>query len=912
MTALALVPVPPVAHLDGVSQHYGTTVALNNITLDIPARCMVGLIGPDGVGKSSLLSLISGARVIEQGNVMVLGGDMRDPKHRRDVCPRIAWMPQGLGKNLYHTLSVYENVDFFARLFGHDKAEREARITELLNSTGLAPFRDRPAGKLSGGMKQKLGLCCALIHDPELLILDEPTTGVDPLSRAQFWDLIENIRQRQTNMSVLVATAYMEEAERFDWLVAMNAGEVLATGSAQELRDKTASATLEQAFIALLPQAQRQAYQPVVIPPYHAEQEEIAIEAKDLTMRFGNFVAVDHVNFRIPRGEIFGFLGSNGCGKSTTMKMLTGLLPASEGEAWLFGQPVDPKDIDTRRRVGYMSQAFSLYSELTVRQNLELHARLFHIPEAEIPRRVQEMSERFMLAEVEDSLPESLPLGIRQRLSLAVAVIHRPEMLILDEPTSGVDPVARDMFWQLMVDLSRQDKVTIFISTHFMNEAERCDRMSLMHAGKVLASGTPQELVERRGATSLEEAFISWLQEAAGPAPETSVPVDTKHEEAKPPRQGFSLRRLFSYSRREALELRRDPVRSTLALLGTVILMLIMGYGISMDVENLRFAVLDRDQTVSSQAWSLNLAGSRYFIEQPPLTSYDDLDRRMRSGEVAVAIEIPPNFGRDIARGTPVEIGVWVDGAMPSRAETVKGYVQAMHQSWLQDVASRQPMPVGQSGLMTIETRYRYNPDVKSLPAIVPAVIPLLLMMIPSMLSALSVVREKELGSIINLYVTPTTRSEFLLGKQLPYIALGMLNFLLLCALSVFVFGVPHKGSFLTLSLAALLYVTIATGMGLLISTFMKSQIAAIFGTSIITLIPATQFSGMIDPVASLEGPGRWIGEIYPTSHFLTIARGTFSKALDLTDLWPLFVPLLIAIPVVMGLSVLLLKKQEG
>lgn len=904
----------PVAQLEGVGQRYGATVALKNITLNIPSRCMVGLIGPDGVGKSSLLSLISGARVIEQGNVIVLGGDMRDAAHRRDVCPRIAWMPQGLGKNLYHTLSVYENVDFFARLFGHNKAEREARITELLNSTGLAPFRDRPAGKLSGGMKQKLGLCCALIHDPELLILDEPTTGVDPLSRAQFWDLIDSIRERQSNMSVLVATAYMEEAERFDWLVAMNAGEVMATGSAQQLRDKTGSETLEQAFIALLPEAQRQAHKPVVIPPYQAENAEIAIEARDLTMRFGDFVAVDHVNFRIPRGEIFGFLGSNGCGKSTTMKMLTGLLPASEGEAWLFGQPVDPNDIETRRRVGYMSQAFSLYSELTVRQNLELHARLFHIPEAEIPARVAEMSDRFMLADVEDVLPASLPLGIRQRLSLAVAVIHRPEMLILDEPTSGVDPVARDMFWQLMVDLSRQDKVTIFISTHFMNEAERCDRMSLMHAGKVLASGTPQELVERRGAANLEEAFIAWLQEASGPAPQVPPPDDipVTHDAPKPPRQGFSLRRLFSYSRREALELRRDPVRSTLAMLGTVILMLIMGYGISMDVENLRFAVLDRDQTMSSQAWSLNLAGSRYFIEQPPLTSYDELDKRMRAGDVAVAIEIPPNFGRDIARGTPVKIGVWVDGAMPSRAETVQGYVQAMHQTWLQDVASRQSTSNAQNGLMTIETRYRYNPDVKSLPAIVPAVIPLLLMMIPSMLSALSVVREKELGSIINLYVTPTTRSEFLLGKQLPYIALGMLNFFLLCALSVFVFGVDHKGSFLTLTLAALLYVTIATGMGLLISTFMKSQIAAIFGTSIITLIPATQFSGMIDPVASLEGPGRWIGEIYPTSHFLTIARGTFSKALDLGDLWPLFIPLLIAVPLVIGLSVLLLKKQEG
>ena len=903
---------PPVAQLEHVGQRFGSTVALNDITLAIPSRCMVGLIGPDGVGKSSLLSLIAGARVIEEGNVMVLGGDMRDARHRRDVCPKIAWMPQGLGKNLYHTLSVYENVDFFARLFGHDKREREARIDELLHSTGLAPFRDRPAGKLSGGMKQKLGLCCALIHDPQLLILDEPTTGVDPLSRAQFWELIDSIRARQPEMSVLVATAYMEEAERFDWLVAMNAGEVLATGSAEELRTQTASQTLEQAFIALLPEAQRNAHQQVIIPPRDASEEEIAIEARGLTMRFGDFVAVDHVNFRIARGEIFGFLGSNGCGKSTTMKMLTGLLPASEGEAWLFGQPVDPKDIETRRRVGYMSQAFSLYSELTVRQNLELHARLFHIPDAEIPGRVAEMSQRFMLTDVEDALPAALPLGIRQRLSLAVAVIHRPEMLILDEPTSGVDPVARDMFWQLMVDLARQDKVTIFISTHFMNEAERCDRMSLMHAGKVLASDTPQALVAKRGAASLEEAFIAYLKEAAEPTPDTGTMTPPAQAAAEPPRQAFSLRRLFSYSRREALELRRDPVRSTLALLGTVILMFIMGYGISMDVEDLRFAVLDRDQTVSSQRWTQNIAGSRYFIEQSPLHSYDDLDRRMRDGELAVAIEIPPNFGRDIARGTPVQIGVWVDGAMPNRAETVRGYVQAMHLAWLQEMAGRQPSAASDSALMSIETRYRYNPDVKSLPAIVPAVIPLLLMMIPAMLSALSVVREKELGSIINLYVTPTTRTEFLLGKQIPYIALGMFNFLLLCALSVFVFGVPHKGSFLTLTLAALLYVTIATGLGLLISTFMKSQIAAIFGTAIITLIPATQFSGMIDPVASLEGPGRWIGQIYPTSHFLTIARGTFSKALGLSDLWASFIPLLIAVPLVLGLSVWLLKKQEG
>jgi ribosome-dependent ATPase len=225
-----------------------------------------------------------------------------------------------------------------------------------------------------------------------------------------------------------------------------------------------------------------------------------------------------------------------------------------------------------------------------------------------------------------------------------VAVIHRPEMLILDEPTSGVDPVARDMFWQLMVDLARQDRVTIFISTHFMNEAERCDRISLMHAGKVLASDTPQALVEQRGSASLEEAFIAWLQEAQPPAAKYRPP--RRLAPPKRRRAGVQPARLFSYSRREALELRRDPVRSTLALLGTVILMFIMGYGISMDVEDLRFAVLDRDQTLSSQGWSQNIAGSRYFIEQPPLQSYDELDRRMRNGELAVAIEIPPIWPR--------------------------------------------------------------------------------------------------------------------------------------------------------------------------------------------------------------------------------------------------------------------------
>ncbi len=919
------------ARLAGVSLSYGKTQALADITLDIPADRMVGLIGPDGVGKSSLLSLVAGARAVQGGKVEALGGDMASKAHRDRVCPAIAYMPQGLGKSLYPTLSVEENLQFFARLFGHGAAERRRRIDELTAATGLLPFLARPAGKLSGGMKQKLGLCCSLIHDPDLLILDEPTTGVDPLARAQFWELIAGIRAQRQGMSVIIATAYMDEAERFDWLVAMDGGKVLTTGTPRELFERTGAQSLEAAFIRLLPEEKTRGHEPVRIAPLALSGDaEVAIEARALTMRFGDFVAVDHVDFRIQRGEIFGFLGSNGCGKSTTMKMLTGLLPATEGQAWLFGHEVDSTDMATRRRVGYMSQAFSLYGELTVRQNLELHARLFHVPEAEVPGRVREMVERFGLAASQGALPESLPLGMRQRLSLAVAMVHKPELLILDEPTSGVDPVARDDFWNLLAELSRRDRVTIFISTHFMNEAERCDRISLMHAGKVLVSAAPAEIVRMRETKTLEEAFIAYLIDAGGGAsepakaerisaanaatPSSPDPLPNllpQAGEGEKPARFFSLRRMVSYLWREMLELRRDPVRATLALVGSVVLMVVMGYGISMDVENLSYAVLDRDQTTLSQNYALNISGSRYFIEQPPLTSYEDMDRRLRSGKLALAIEIPASFARDVARGGTVQIGAWIDAAMPSRAETVQGYVQGMHQSWLLDQARRQFGAAAVQPAVDLQTRFRYNPDVRSLPAMVPGVIPMLLMMLPAMLTALAVVREKELGTIVNLYVTPVTRAEFLLGKQIPYIVLAMLNFVLMAFLAVFVFGVSIKGSLPALVIGTLIYILVSTGLGLLFSTFTRSQIAALFLTMIGTMLPTVEFSGLMTPVSSMEGSARFIGQIYPTTHMLIISRGVFNKALGFGELVPSFWPMLIAVPVVLGVAIALLKKQE-
>ncbi len=896
---------------------YKSTTAIDNIQLSIPAGVTVGIIGPDGVGKSTLLSLIAGERMMQQGSLQVLGGNMRDKKHREAICSDIAYMPQGLGKNLYPTLSVEENLQFFAKLFGHSRKQRRARIDNLTKRTGLYPFLSRPAGKLSGGMKQKLGLCCALIHDPRLLILDEPTTGVDPLARSQFWSLIRDIHTAQPNITVLVATAYMDEAQQFNHLIALNAGKILATGSPQDLLARTQTSNLESAFIALLPSEIKHHHHSVEVQPYNAAiHSETAIEAKNLTMKFGDFVAVDKVSFTIGKGEIFGFLGSNGCGKSTTMKMLTGLLPQTSGEAWLLGSPLAANDINTRYRVGYMSQSFSLYTELTVRQNLVLHAKLFKVPATKVEGRVDEMLNRFALSQHQHNLPHALPLGIRQRLSLAVAMVHKPEVLILDEPTSGVDPIARDNFWQLLITLARQDGVTIFISTHFMNEAARCDRISLMHAGKVLITDTPEAIKAQKSADTLEAAFIEYLVEAQMSSTHTNASEQglalaaSTTTQQTPSKRAKGLRRLLSYASRETLELMRDPIRLTMSFLGSMVLMVVIGYGITMDVEDLSYAVFDRDQSSISLDYRNALSGSRYFDEKPAITSYADMDKRMKSGEISLAVEIPPEFGQYVHKGEQVEIGAWIDGAMPSRAETIEGYVTGIHVKWLLQQASQMSQAQSSSSINVV-SRYLYNPDIRSLVAIVPAVIPMLLLMIPALLTSLAVVREKELGSIINLYVTPVSKLEFLLGKQLPYIATSFISFLLLVAMAVWLFNVPLKGDVLALFVIALLFVTFSTSFGLLASVFTNSQIAAILLTTIGTMVPAVQFAGMITPVSALEGAGRLIGEVHPVSYFLLASRGIFSKGLGFGTLDFAVFAIAIAIPITLWLATVLLNKQE-
>ena len=984
----------------GLSHSYRGKTALDNITLSLPQGASIGMIGPDGVGKSTLLALIAGVKTIQKGSVRVLGADPARRREREALLPRIAFMPQGLGKNLYPTLSVHDNVAFHARLFGLNRREREERIARLLDATGLTPFAERAAGKLSGGMKQKLSLCCALVHDPELLILDEPTTGVDPLSRRQFWQLVAELRAENPGMTVLVATAYMEEAEQFDYLLALDAGRVLACRPMAEVL--SGGITLEAAYVAMLPAERRSPWHDEMLTPFAADPAlPPAIEAEHLSKRFGDFIAVNDVSFRIAQGEIFGFLGSNGCGKSTTMKLLTGLLAASDGSARLLGKPVAAGNLETRMQTGYMSQAFSLYEELSVRQNLVLHARLYRIAQAAAA--IDGVLRQFELAEHADSLPAALPLGVRQRLQLAAACLHRPKVLILDEPTSGVDPAARDMFWQYLLQLSRQERVTIFVSTHFMNEAERCDRISLMHRGRVLAVGTPAELVQRQQAASLEESFIRFLEQdearesgqpesvetvaadkgqkqpentetgtasnlsgslkpsdggrqpenaaedvsgclngsqnadqkqpenlaraveavAEQRQPETPKPNTANNlsgslksakgskqpEKPRPRGLRYWLAMVLTFALREGRELAGDRIRLMFALLGPLIYLFAGSLGISYDTDQLDFAVLDQDQSRYSRELVREFEGSAYFRRAADLSRREDIAAELTATRVELVIEIPPHFGRDLLAQRRPQVAFYIDGAMPQQGENIAGYAQGIAAGYALSLYRTYGIqPAGAD----LDMRFIYNPTFKSINALAPGFLMLALVMIPAMMTALGVVREKEIGSIMNLYSSPASSLQYLLGKQLPYVALSMGAYVMLVAVIVLVLDVPVKGSLAALTAGALCFVLATTAFGLLVSAFVRSQVAAIFAAAILAMIPAMNFSGMIYPFSTLSGSGYWIGRGFPASWFQMVGLGVITKGLLWRDVYPIFGVLLAFFLGYLLLAALLLKKQES
>ncbi len=554
----------PVVQVRGFGKRYGKQMAVDSIDLIIQKGDIYGLIGPDGVGKSSLMKAIAGVLSYERGSVDVFGIRIDSEAAAEKIKARIGFMPQGLGLNLYAQLSVEENIDFFAQLRGVAADLLIERKHKLLAMTRLDQFLDRPVKQLSGGMKQKLGLVCTLIHAPELVILDEPTTGVDPVSRRDFWAILAELLRDQ-GITALVSTAYMDEAARFFRLSLMYNGQILAKGDPDKVRKmvpgclvkvkvkpqiealnrlkaqslqveavgstlrifvstesiedaikqiKTSlegliiseihagETTLEDTFVALMKQGHL-THEPIILKENttlnstfnnNFNNNKIAIDAQGLIRDFGDFRAVDNVSFQVLQGEIFGLLGANGAGKTTVIKMLTGIIQPTEGKGHVAGVDMRHALQTLKECIGYVSQAFSLYQDMTVVENIRLYARIYAIPRSQIKQRLDWVIEMAGLQGVEDHLAGKLAMGIRQRLALGCALVHQPRVLFLDEPTSGVDPVGRRRFWDILVQMALTEQVAILVTTHYMSEAEHCDHMALMHAGRIIVDATPDQM----------------------------------------------------------------------------------------------------------------------------------------------------------------------------------------------------------------------------------------------------------------------------------------------------------------------------------------------------------------------------------------------------------------------------------
>lgn len=479
----------PAVVIRGLRKRYGRIEALGGLDLEIPKGGIFGLIGPDGAGKSSLLKIIAGVLSHDEGQVIVLSQPLASDEDAEAIKGRLGFMPQGLGLHLYPELTVEENLRFFAELRLVPEKEYRRRRERLLAITRLAPYPDRKVKELSGGMKQKLGLACTLIHQPELIILDEPTTGVDPLSRQELWAIVAEL-VAERGLTAVISTSYLDEASRFHQLALLSSGRIIARGTPEDL----APEGLESWFFRLAEKRHPVAYLPPVLKGEGEPPSGPVIEARELVKDFGRFRAVDRVSFSVAAGEVFGLLGPNGAGKTTVVRMLCGLLRPSRGEGRVAGVDMRAPGRHIRQRIGYMSQSFSLYRDLTARENLWLYAGIYGVRnEKEVMEALVDLCQ---LKGFEERRTADLPLGVRQRLALACAIVHRPQVVFLDEPTSGVDPPGRKRFWEIIYLLAQELKITVLVTTHYMTEAEYCDRLCLMHEGRIIAEGTPKALKE--------------------------------------------------------------------------------------------------------------------------------------------------------------------------------------------------------------------------------------------------------------------------------------------------------------------------------------------------------------------------------------------------------------------------------
>lgn len=817
---------------------------------------MTALIGPDGAGKTTFLRMVCGLMFPTEGILSVLGISVADKP--ADVQRRLEYMPQKFG--LYEDLTCMENMNLYADLHGISAEERKERFEKLFHMTGLAPFAQRLAGKLSGGMKQKLGLACTLVRTPELLILDEPTAGVDPLSRRELWEILKDL-VKGGHISVLVSTAYMEEAELCDEVYILNKGKVLDRGTPEELRKETEGrcrmaktpegipprvlqaaflddresvedavpekgnvrfvlkegvplervkafscyprletesvpSRLEDSFMCCLGKLERkesplEGFELDYKEPAHISGK-VDIEVKNLVRRFGDFTAVDNTSFQVHEGEIFGLLGPNGAGKSTTFKMLCGLLPASSGELSVAGVNLRTARAAARANVGYVAQKFSLYGMLTVRENLEFFGGAYGLPRQKIKERMKEVLSQFGLSGAEDRMAGDLPGGYKQRLSMAAALLHEPKILFLDEPTSGIDPPARRVFWRQITALAAKG-TTVIITTHFMDEAEYCDRIMIQDQGKML--------------------------------------------------------------------------------------ILLIGYGLSLDVKNVPVAVVMEDASPTVQDMLSFMDGSDYF-DPRYTTSMKEGTEMMNRREVDAIIRVPPNFTENLFRGgSHVQIILW--GVDAASARTAESYLEAGLASWQAANASKYMTVSDGLGFVSVTPRQWFNDANTSTWFFIPGLVVLIMTLVGLFLTTMVMAREWERGTLEALFITPVRPIEILLSKMIPYFGIAAIGFWLCMAAARYLYGVPVHGSFLMILLGSVIYLIVTLGMGLTISSVIKNQFFACQVSMLVSTLPTVMLSGFIFDLRSAPAVVYAVGHVLPATYYMELLKSLFLAGND-------------------------------
>lgn len=938
--------------LEGVTKKFPSdeniAPALMAVFSKIVRGSITGLIGPDGAGKTTLIRIIAGLLSLTDGHVSVEGLD--PAVHLTQLRAILGYMPQKFG--LYEDLTVIENLTLYADLRGVLGDERITEFERLLEFTHLTDFTTRLSGDLSGGMKQKLGLACALLGQPKVLLLDEPSVGVDPISRRELWKMVNALVSG--GMTVIWSTCYLDEAELCDAVLLMNEGKLIYSGEPQVLTKKLggrsvqiqniegdhrlvlqralcspkvmdgsiqgknirlllrkkgelprlellkagehayltpSSPRFEDAFIDMLgggPGGESVLTKLMKPIPITAGSHAV-IEAKNLTKMFGAFAAASKINFKVKRGEIFGLLGPNGAGKSTTFKLMCGLLSSTSGTATVFGLDLKKNASQARQHIGYMAQKFSLYGDLTVQQNLQFFSGIYGLSGKRQQKKMSEMIAVFELKAFLNRKAGELSLGFKQRLSLACAIMHEPAILFLDEPTSGVDPIARREFWTHINGLVEKG-VTIMVTTHYIDEAEYCDRIGLIYQGILIETGTPDELKQRvisdsKPEPTMEDAFVDLVRRYDEKTVK-SIPTAQKNLQHHLYYSYYlkwkteyiehygAMRRWVALCQKEYHQIVRDPTSILIAVVIPVLMLFIFCFGISLDTSKIRLGIVMGDFSPQARHFEMALMGSPY-IDAVPMKDRFLAAQELSAGHVRGLVIIQPNFSIRLTQaGGVAPVQIITDGSETNTANFVTAYAVGAWELW----QAQQSADSGHAPLnsIAIENRYWFNPEAMSRNFIVPGSIALVMTVIGALLSSLVIAREWERGTMEALLSTPVTRMEFFLSKLIPYYSLGMIS-MTVCALTgVILLGVPFNGSIVLLFIESSLFLGSVLGIGLLFSGMTRNQFNAAQAALNAAYLPAMILSGFVFEISSMPPIVQAVTYIIPARYFVEALQTLF------------------------------------